>query len=100
MKTLKFGCLSAAKNHKEITSYLPKLATFNGCPTLEKVVFSISCTMAVIFLQFSFHHLTNAPLGIVEELTFDPKFELESVGIEHVSGLELTMEGVLLSSWD
>ena len=100
LKTLKFGCLSAAKNHKEITSYLPKLATFNGCPTLEKVVFSISCTMAVIFPQFSFHHLTNAPLGIVEELTFDPKFELESVGIEHVSGLELTMEGVLLSSWD
>ena len=33
-------------------------------------------------------------------MTFDPKFELESVGIEHVSGLELTMEGVLLSSWD
>ena len=100
LKKLKFGCLSAAKNHKEITSYLPKLANFNGCPTLEKVVFSVSCTMAVIFPQFSFHHLTNAPLGIIEELTFDPKFELESVGIEHVSGLELTMEGVLLSSWD
>ena len=100
MKTLKFGCLSAAKNHKEITSYLPKLANFNGCPTLEKVVFSVSCTMAVILPQFSFRHLTHTRLGIIEELTFDPKYELESVGIKHVSGLKLTLQGILLSSWD
>ena len=54
-----------------------------------------SCTLTGFFPNFP-----NLPLGTIEELTFDPKFELESVGIEHVSGLELTMEGVLLSSWD
>ena len=43
------------------------------------------------------------PLGIVKELTFDPKIDIGLVGIEHVSGLNLSIEGAgraLLSTGD
>ena len=43
------------------------------------------------------------PLGIVKELTFDPKIDIGLVGIEHVSGLKLSIEGAgraLLSTGD
>ena len=97
LKTLKFGELSATHIQptisKNVASYLSKLVNFKECHTLEKVVFSVSCTLTGIFPQFLFPHLTTMPLGIVEELTFDPKIDIESVGIEHVSGLKLSIEG-------
>ena len=97
LKTLKLGGLSAAhiQYSKQKTSYLTKLVDFKACPTLEKVVINVSCTMIDIFPDYP-----NLPVGIIEELTFDPKYELESVGIKHVSGLKLTLQGILLSSWD
>ena len=104
LKTIKFGDLSAAHTQptisKKVASYLSKLVCFKECPTLEKVVFSVSCTLTGIFPQFSFPHITTMPLGIIEELTFDPKIDIESVGIEHVSGLKLSIEGALLSTGD
>ena len=33
------------------------------------------------------------PLGIIEELTFDPKIDIESVGIEHVSRVKFVLDG-------
>ena len=88
---------------KEVASYLSKLVLFKECRTLEKVVFSVSCTLTGIFSQFSFPHITTMPLGIVKELTFDPKIDIGLVGIEHVSGLKLSIEGAgraLLSTGD
>ena len=88
---------------KEVASYLSKLVLFKECRTLEKVVFSVSCILTGIFPQFSFPHITTMPLGIVKELTFDPKIDIGLVGIEHVSGLKLSIEGAgraLLSTGD
>ena len=104
LKTIKFGGLSAAHIQptisKKVASYLSKLVDFKECRTLEKVVFSVSCTLTGIFPQFSFPHITTVPLGVIEELTFDPKIDIESVGIEHVSRLKLSIEGALLSTGD
>ena len=86
LKTLKFGDLPAA-NIQATLPYLSKLVYFDECPTLEKVVISVSCTITGIFLEFPI-----LPLRIVEELTFDPKIDLESVGIEHVSRLKLLVD--------
>ena len=95
LKTLKFGGMSAAKiqniSSKKMTSYISSESTifcFKGCPTLEKVVISCSCTLTGIFPE-----LPNSPLGIIEELTFDPKDDIESVGIEHVSRLKFVLDG-------
>ena len=51
LKTLKFGGLPDA-NIQTTSSYLSKLVYFNECPTLEKVVISVSCTITGIFLKF------------------------------------------------
>ena len=74
---------------KEITPYLSKLVCFKGCPTLEKVVISFNNAMRIIGI---FPDHPNLPLEIIEELPFDPKIDVESVGIEHVSRLELTVD--------
>ena len=89
LKTLKFGGLSAANiqttSSNEMTSYLSKL--IEECPTLEKLVISVSCTITGIFLKFPI-----LPLRIIKELTFDPKIDVESVGVEHVSGLNFLVD--------
>ena len=103
LKTLKFGGLSAANvqtqwhfncrptvqttSSKEMASYLSNFFCFKGCPTLEKVVISVSCNLTGIFPTFP-----DLPLGIIEELTFDPKIDIESVGIKHVSKLKLSVD--------
>jgi len=91
LKTLKLGGLSAAHiqfiSSKEMMSYISNLADFKGCPTLEKVVISVSCKMVEIFPDYP-----NLPLGIIEELTFDPKIDIESVRIEHVSKLKISVD--------
>ena len=89
LKTLKLGGLSAAhiQYSKQKTSYLTKLVDFKACPTLEKVVISVSCTMIDIFPDYP-----NLPVGIIEELTFDPKIDIESFRIEHVSKLKISVD--------
>ena len=93
LKTLKLGVLSAAQiqNTKMMTNYLTKLVDFKVCPTLEKVVISVSCTMIEIFPDYP-----NLPLGIIEELTFDPKIDIEYFRIEHVSKLKISVD---LTEW-
>ena len=86
LKTLEFGGLPAA-NIQTTSSYLSKLVYFNDIPTLEKVVISVYCTITGIFPKF-----TIFPLKIIKELTFDPKIDVESVGIEHVSRLKLLVD--------
>ena len=84
LKTLKFGGLSDANFQNTFFTLL----CFKGCPTLEKVVMSGSCTLTGIFPKFP-----NLPLGTIEELTFDQKTDIESVGIEHVSRLKFLLDG-------
>ena len=84
LKTLKMGGLSAANFQNTFFT----LFCFKGCPTLEKVVMSGACTLTGIFPKFP-----NLPLGIIEELTFDQKTDIESVGIEHVSRLKFLLDG-------
>ena len=83
LKTLRFGGLSDANFQNTFFTLL----CFKGCPTLEKVVMSGSCTLTGIFPKFP-----NLPLGIIEELTFDQKTDIESVGIEHVSRLKFLLD--------
>ena len=99
LKAIKFGGMSAAKiqntSSKKMTSYISSESTlfcFKGCPTLEKVVISVSCTLTGIFPKFP-----NLPLGIIEELTFDPKDAIESIGIEHISRLKFLLDGSIRS---
>jgi len=82
-----------AANIQTTSSYLSKLVYFNDIPTLEKVVISVSCTITGIFPKFSI-----LPLKIIEELTFDPKLDVESVGIEHVTSLKLLVDPMYWSS--
>ena len=88
LKTLKLGGLSAFQYSKQKTAYLTKLVDFKACPTLEKVVISVSCTLTGMFPKYP-----GLPLGIIEELTFDPKIDIESVGIEHVSRVKFVLDG-------
>ena len=74
---------------KEITPYLSKLVCFKGCSTLEKVLISFDNATRIIGI---FPNHPNLSLEIIEELTFDPKIDVESVGIEHVSRLKLTVD--------
>ena len=74
---------------KEITPYLSKLVCFKGCPTLEKVVISFNNKVKIIGIFPNHPKLLSE---IIEELTFDPKIEIESVGIEHVSKLRFTLD--------
>ena len=108
LKTIKLGGLSAATSEnwfhnrpnpnvfpqsilysKEITPYLKKLVCFKGCPTLEKVVISFNNTMSITGI---FPNHPDLPLEMIEELTFDPKIDVELVGIEHVTRLKLTVD--------
>ena len=87
LKTLKLGGLSAFQYSKQKTAYLTKLVDFKACPTLEKVVISVSCTMIDIFPDYP-----NLPVGIIKELTFDPKIDIEYFRIEHVSKLKISVD--------
>ena len=108
LKTIKLGGLCAATSEnwfhnrpnpnvfpqsilysKEITPYLKKLVCFKGCPTLEKVVISFNNTMSITGI---FPNHPDLPLEMIEELTFDPKIDVELVGIEHVTRLKLTVD--------
>ena len=84
LKTLKLGGLSDANYQNTFFT----LFCFKECPTLEKVVMSGSCTLTGFFPKFP-----NLPLGTIEELTFDQKTDIESVGIEHVSRLKFLLDG-------
>jgi len=88
LKTLEFGSLS--KNQDKLNSVcnrhamdIVKSINFKQCETLEKVMFRVN------FDRYFWdeHH----GIATVEKLTFNPKVELKSFGIEHISKLVLNM---------
>ena len=88
LKTLEFGSLS--KNQDKPNSVcnrhvmdIVKSINFKKCETLEKVMFRVN------FDRYFWdeHH----GIATVEKLTFNPKVEMKSFGIEHISKLVLKM---------
>ena len=86
LKTLEFGSLS--KNQDKPNSVcnrhvmdIVKSINFKQCETLEKVMFRVN------FDFLDDHH----GIATVEKLTFNPKVEMKSFGIEHISKLVLSM---------
>ena len=74
---------------KKAANYLSQSISFKDSPRLDKIICFVKWHLAGIF-----PHLPNLPrkFGLVQALTINPKNEIESVGIEHVSHLELAIE--------
>ena len=74
---------------QKAAKYLSQTVNFKDCPGLDKIVCWVTWHSTGIF-----PHLPNLPLnfGLIHALTINPKNEIESVGIEHVSHLELAIE--------
>ena len=79
----------AIGTNNEVTKYLSKSTSFRTCPTLEKIVCWVSWHLTGLF-----PHLPNLPrnFGSIYALTIDPRIEIESASIEHVSDLELSID--------
>ena len=74
---------------KKAANYLSQTVSFKDCSGLDKIVCWVNWHLTGIF-----PHLPNLPLnfGLIHGLTINPKNEIEFVGIEHVSHLELAIE--------
>ena len=86
LKTLEFGSLSKNQDKPICTLYamdLVKSINFKQCETLEKVMFSTNFDR---YFWDAYHSIAT-----VEQLTFNPKVEMKSFGIEHISKLVLNM---------
>ena len=73
---------------KKAANYLSQSNSLDS-PSLDKVICFVTWHLSGIF-----PHLPNLPrnFGLVKALTINPINEIESVGIEHVSHLELAIE--------
>ena len=74
---------------QKAAKYLSQTVSFKDCPGLDQIVCWVTWHLARIF-----PHLLYLPrnFGLVNALTINPKNEIELVGIEHVSHLELAIE--------
>ena len=79
----------AIGTNNEVTKYLSKSTSLRNCTALEKVVCWISWHLTGLF-----PNLPNLPrnFGSIYALTIDPRIEIESASIEHVSDLELSID--------
>jgi hypothetical protein len=60
------------------------LVDSGDCPTLEKIIVSVSFSLDKVFSQFPC-------FGTIEEFTFSPRAELKSLQVEHITSLELEL---------
>ena len=74
---------------KKAGNYLSQSISFKDSPRLDKIICFVTWHLTGIF-----PHLPKLPqsFGLVHALTINPKNVIESVGIEHVSHLELAIE--------
>jgi hypothetical protein len=74
---------------KKAANYLSQSISFKDSPRLDKIICFVTWHLTGIF-----PHLPNLPrsFGLIQALTINPRNEIESVGIEHVSHLELAIE--------
>jgi len=68
---------------------LVKLINFQGCSTLEKVVFSVNFDLIDFFPNFPHHFNPSLRIATVKQLTFNPQSVDESLGTEDISGLHI-----------
>ena len=70
--------------NEEVVKYLSQSISFRDSHRLDKIVCCFAWHLTAIFA-----HLSNLPqnFGLIYGLTINPRNEIESVGIEHVSNL-------------
>ena len=76
---------------KKAGNYLSQSISFKDSPRLDKIICFVKWHLTGIF-----PHLPKLPqsFGLVHALTINPKNVIESVGIEHVSHLELAIDDI------
>ena len=74
-----------------IAKHYLKIANNEYCPSLAKIVYSISCDLPEIFQEFSDLFDENNSSGVIEELTFRQKNGMKSITIDHVSSLKICL---------
>ena len=96
------GCLESVEciemfkpafdTNNEITKYLSMSTSFGKGPTLKKILCWVSWHLTGLTGLFT--QLPNLPrnFGSIHALAINPWIEIESVSIEHVSGLELSID--------
>ena len=94
LKTIKFcGHYPYFSVVEKLVQHAPKLVNSEDCPPLEKIIVSTSYC-----LERFFPHLPN--FGTIEEFTFNPKENIRSLQLEHISSLILELNLGLKSSMD
>ena len=73
---------------------LVKSINFKDCPTLEKVIFSVNIDLQNFFPDFN----SELKIATVEQLTFNPKSDIEWFGSEQISLLHITVDSSEVSS--
>jgi len=68
---------------------LVKLINFQGCSTLEKVVFSVNFDLKEFFPNFHHHFNPSLRIATVKQLTFNPQSVDESLGREEISAVHI-----------
>ena len=85
LKTIEFrGYYPYLSMVKKILQYSKRLVDSGDCPTLEKIIVSVSYSLDKVFSQFPC-------FGTIEEFTFSPRAELKSLQVEHITRLELEL---------
>ena len=97
LKMLDLGCLSFDEEYSKSiqqSSDLVKSINFKDCPTLEKVIFSVNIDLQNFFPDFN----SELKIATVEQLTFNPKNDIEWFGSEQISLLHITVDSSEVSS--
>jgi len=92
LKVLKLRHLSANIDEPESLQEvldLVKLINFQGCSTLEKVVFSVNFDLKEFFPNFHHHFNPSLRIATVKQLTFNPQSVDESLGKEEISAVHI-----------
>ena len=86
--------------NNEITKYLSMSTSLRKGPTLKKNICWVSWHLTGLTGLFT--QLPNLPrnFGSIYALTINPWIEIESVSIEHVAGLELSIDDSRFSEFD
>ena len=101
LKTLELGQESPEFEPQSAQEAIDAVKTINfeNCPTLENVIFSVDFDLADFSQQYnstedmeyflSSEYLLNT--GTVEKLSFNPKDDLKSFGVEHIFWMQISL---------
>jgi len=69
---------------EKLLQYSKRLVDSGDCPTLEKIIVSVSYSLDNVFSQFPC-------FGTIKEFTFSPRAEVKSLQVEHITRLEFEL---------